>query len=306
MNLRDLKYLVALADHRHFGRAAEASFVSQPTLSTQIKKLEEELGVVLIERGPRKLMLTEVGEAIAERARDVLNEVEQIREEARRHRDPEAGSFRLGLFPTIGPYLLPHVMPNLRARFPQMELYLIEEKTEVLLDQLRRGHIDAAVLALPLEEKSFEQELLFEEPFVLCAPADQPAPKHLPVQLFDLQANSLLLLEEGHCMRDQALEVCERAGARERQGFRATSLETLRQMVAAGVGVTLLPVLSVQPPVASNPALRIVAFEEPSPKRSLGLIWRRQSARANLMPMLAEVLRSLPEGLLSTESFNSE
>ncbi len=306
MNLRDLKYLVALADHRHFGRAAEASFVSQPTLSTQIKKLEEELGVVLIERGTRRLMLTEVGAAIAERAREVLNEVEQIREEARRHRDPEAGSLRLGLFPTIGPYLLPHVMPNLRTRFPQLELYLIEEKTEVLIDQLRRGRIDAAVLALPVEDKSFATELLFEEPFVLCTPADQPAPDHLPVQLFDLKANSLLLLEEGHCMRDQALEVCERAGARERQGFRATSLETLRQMVAAGVGVTLLPVLSVKPPVASNPALRVASFEEPSPKRELGLIWRRQSARANLMPELAEVLRTLPPGLLSTAEYNSE
>ncbi len=305
MNLRDLKYLVALADHRHFGRAAEASFVSQPTLSTQIKKLEEELGVVLIERGPRKLMLTEVGVAIAERSRVVLNEVDQIREEARRHRDPEAGSFRLGLFPTIGPYLLPHVMPQLRERFPQLELYLIEEKTELLVDQLRRGQIDAAILALPVEDKAFAQELLFDEPFVLCLPADQPAPEHMPAQLFDLKANSLLLLEEGHCMRDQALEVCELAGARERQGFRATSLETLRQMVAAGVGVTLLPVLSVKPPVACNPALRVVAFEEPSPKRSLGLIWRRQSARARLMPMLAEVLRSLPAELLSTESLSA-
>jgi len=305
MNLRDLTYLVALADHRHFGRAAEASFVSQPTLSTQIKKLEEELGVVLIERGPRKLMLTEVGTAISERAREVLNEVDQIREEARRHRDPEAGSFRLGLFPTIGPYLLPHVMPQLRERFPQLELYLIEEKTEILVDQLRRGQIDAAILALPVEDKAFEQELLFDEPFVLCLPADQPPPQHLPAQLFDLKANSLLLLEEGHCMRDQALEVCELAGARERQGFRATSLETLRQMVAAGVGVTLLPVLSVKPPVANNPALRVVAFEEPSPKRSLGLIWRRQSARASLMPMLAEVLRSLPAELLSTESLSA-
>ncbi len=301
MNLRDLKYLVALADHRHFGRAAEASFVSQPTLSTQLKKLEDELGVQLIERGPRQVLLTEVGEAIVERCREVLNEIEQIREEARRHRDPEAGSFRLGLFPTLGPYLLPHVMPQLRTRFPQLEMYLVEEKTEVLLQMLQRGELDATVLALPIESHhSFEQEVLFDEPFVLALPSDQPLPRHMPVPMLELKAQSLLLLEEGHCLRDQALEVCARTGARERAGFRATSLETLRQMVAAGVGMTLLPILSVKPPVASNPAVRLVAFETPAPIRTLGLLWRKQSARARLMPALAEVLRAVPPELLQT------
>jgi LysR family hydrogen peroxide-inducible transcriptional activator len=301
MNLRDLKYLVALADHRHFGRAAEASFVSQPTLSTQLRKLEDELGVQLIERGPRQVMLTEVGEAIVARCREVLHEVEQIREEARRHRDPEAGSFRLGLFPTLGPYLLPHVMPQLRARFPQLELYLVEEKTETLLHMLQRGELDATILALPVEgHHQFEQEVLFDEPFVLALPSDQPLPRHMPVPMLDLKAQSLLLLEEGHCLRDQALEVCARTGARERSGFRATSLETLRQMVAAGVGMTLLPVLSVKPPVAPNPAVRLVAFEAPAPKRTLGLLWRKQSARVRLMPALAEVLRAVPPGLLQT------
>lgn len=301
MNLRDLRYLVALDEHRHFGRAAEASFVSQPTLSTQLKKLEDELGVQLIERG-NPVMLTEVGRAIVTRAREVLREVEQIREEARRHRDPEAGSLRLGLFPTLGPYLLPHVMPQLRARFPQLELYLVEEKTELLLQMLQHGELDAAILALPVEvHGAIEQEVLFDEPFVLALPADQPPPLHLPVPVPELKAQSLLLLEEGHCLRDQALEVCTRAGARERSGFRATSLETLRQMVAAGVGMTLLPVLSVKPPVATNPSLRLLPFEAPAPRRTLGLLWRRQSARAPLMPALAGVLRSLPEGLLATE-----
>jgi LysR family hydrogen peroxide-inducible transcriptional activator len=307
MNLRDLKYLVALADHRHFGRAAEASFVSQPTLSTQLRKLEDELGVQLIERGPRQVLFTEVGEAIVARCREVLNEVEQIREEARRHRDPEAGSFRLGLFPTLGPYLLPHVMPQLRSRFPQLELYLVEEKTEVLLQMLQRGELDATVLALPVEgHHNFEQEVLFDEPFVLALPADQPLPRQMPVPMLELKAQSLLLLEEGHCLRDQALEVCARTGARERSGFRATSLETLRQMVAAGVGMTLLPILSVKPPVASNPAVRLVAFERPAPIRTLGLLWRKQSARARLMPALADVLRSVPPELLQTDDLPAD
>src|SRR5689334_15087807 len=150
MNLRDLRYLVALADHKHFGRAAEASFVSQPTLSTQIKKLEEELGVSLVERTPRKVLLTDTGLAVAERARVILREVEQVRELARRTRDPESGTVRLGLFPTLGPYLLPHVVPQLRERFPRLELLLVEEKTPELLRQLHEGRIDAAVLALPL------------------------------------------------------------------------------------------------------------------------------------------------------------
>ncbi|MCB1627137.1 MAG: LysR family transcriptional regulator [Xanthomonadales bacterium] len=300
MNLRDLRYLVALDGHRHFGRAAEASFVSQPTLSTQLKKLEDELGVQLIERGT-PVMLTEVGEAIVERAREVLREVEQIREEARRHRDPEAGSLRLGMFPTLGPYLLPHVMPVLRKRFPQLELYLVEEKTEVLLQMLQRGDLDAAILALPIDgHAALEQTVLFDEPFVLALPADQPPPRHLPVPMPELKAQSLLLLEEGHCLRDQALEVCARVGARERSGFRATSLETLRQMVAAGVGMTLLPVLSVKPPVAPNPSLQLLPFEAPAPKRTLGLLWRKQSARSKLMPALAEALRELPQGLLQT------
>ena len=170
MNLRDLRYLVALADLRHFGRAAESCHVSQPTLSTQVKKLEEELGVSLVERAPRHVMLTAAGMDIAMRARRVLAEVEQMRETARRTADPEAGSVRLGLFPTLGPYLLPHVVPRIRKRFPRLELLLVEEKTEVVLHMLREGKLDAAVLALPLHEEWAETEFLFEEPFMLAVP----------------------------------------------------------------------------------------------------------------------------------------
>lgn len=170
MNLRDLHYLVALADHKHFGRAAAASFVSQPTLSTQIKKLEDELGVTLVERTPRKVLLTEAGQQIVARAREVLNEVGQIRRIAHRDRDPEAGTLTLGIFPTLGPYLLPHVLGTIRDRFPRLELLLVEEKTAELLQRLREGKLDAAILALPVHDDTLHAEFLFEEPFLLAHP----------------------------------------------------------------------------------------------------------------------------------------
>lgn len=299
MNLRDLRYLVALAELRHFGRAAEACFVSQPTLSTQIKKIEDELGVVLVERAPRKVMLTQAGAEIAHRARVVLNEVEQIRSIARRNLDPEAGSLKLGIFPTLGPYLLPHVVPRLRERFPRMELLLIEEKTEVLLQQLHEGRIDAAVLALPLHEEQLHTELLFEEPFVLAVPATHALAGRGRLDLDTIADERLLLLDEGHCLRDQALDVCHLAGASEKDGFRATSLETLRQMVAAGVGVTLLPLLAVQPPVPRSESIRLLSFTDSKPSRQIALVWRKSSAQGEFLLKVAEVLAALPPALLT-------
>jgi LysR family hydrogen peroxide-inducible transcriptional activator len=298
MNLRDLRYLVALAELRHFGRAADACHVSQPTLSTQIKKLEDELGVSLVERAPRHVMLTPAGHDIAARARRVLAEVEQMRETARRTSDPEAGSVRIGFFPTLGPYLLPHVVPRIRARFPRLELLLVEEKTEAVLHQLRDGKLDAAVLALPLHEDWLETEFLFEEPFMLAVPEGHPLSTHRDLRLAELSDQHLLLLEEGHCLRDQALAVCSLAGAGEKEGFRATSLETLRQMVAAGVGVTLLPMLAVKPPVSPSENIRLLEFGNPPPSRRLALVWRKSSAMAGFLHQLAEVLRDLPPGLL--------
>jgi LysR family transcriptional regulator, hydrogen peroxide-inducible genes activator len=298
MNLRDLRYLVALAEHRHFGRAAEASFVSQPTLSTQIKKLEDELGVALVERTPRKVLLTEVGREIAQRAREVLNEVDQIKAIARRTLDPESGTVRLGIFPTLGPYLLPHVVPRIRARFPRLELLLIEEKTEIALRQLREGRLDAAVLALPIHDDQLHAEFLFEEPFVLAVPENHALAHRKALKLDDLSDQSLLLLEDGHCLRDQALEVCQLAGASEKTGFRATSLETLRQMVAANVGITLLPSLAVQPPVARSDNVQLVAFRGDVPSRRIAMIWRKSSAMTAFLKSLADVLRDLPAALL--------
>ncbi|AXK72597.1 LysR family transcriptional regulator [Lysobacter sp. TY2-98] len=299
MNLRDLKYLVALADHRHFGRAAQASFVSQPTLSTQIKKLEEELGVALVERAPRRVMLTPVGRDVAERARGVIAEVDQMVEVARRSRDPEAGSVRLGLFPTLGPYLLPHVLPGVRERFPRLELLLVEEKTDQILQRLRDGRLDAGILALPVHDDQLRVEPLFDEPFVLAAPKSHPIAKHESLHGDDLRDADLLLLEEGHCLRDQALDVCRLAGAGERAGFRATSLETLRQMVAAGVGMTLLPMLAVQPPVPPSSDLALVPFSGDVPHRRIAMVWRRSSAMGDFLERLAAEFKRLPDELLA-------
>jgi LysR family hydrogen peroxide-inducible transcriptional activator len=302
MNLRDLRYLVALAEHRHFGRAAEASFVSQPTLSTQIKKLEDELGVALVERTPRKVLLTEVGREIAQRAREVLNEVEQIKAIARRTLDPESGTVRLGIFPTLGPYLLPHVVPRIRARFPRLELLLVEEKTEIVLRMLREGRLDAGVLALPIHDDQLHAEFLFEEPFLLAVPEQHELSRRKALKLDDLSDQSLLLLEDGHCLRDQALEVCHLAGASEKTGFRATSLETLRQMVAANVGITLLPTLAVQPPVAHSENVHLLPFRGAAPSRRIAMVWRKSSAMAVFLKKLAGVLRELPHALLDTRT----
>ena len=298
MNLRDLRYLVALAEHKHFGRAAEASFVSQPTLSTQIMKLENELGVSLVERTPRKVLMTEVGREIVQRARDVLNEVEQIKLIARRTLDPESGTLRLGIFPTLGPYLLPHVVPQIRERFPRLELLLVEEKTEVILRQLREGRLDAGILALPVHDQQLHVEKLFDEPFVLAVPEGSPLARHTSIRLDDLADQNLLLLEDGHCLRDQALEVCQLAGAGEKSGFRATSLETLRQMVAANVGITLLPTLAVKPPVPQVDHIRLIEFRGRPPSRHIAMLWRKSSAMHGFLGDFAELFRQLPSGLL--------
>ncbi|UPG89242.1 DNA-binding transcriptional regulator OxyR [Luteibacter aegosomaticola] len=301
MNLRDLSYLVALAEHRHFGRAAEASFVSQPTLSTQIRKLEDELGVALVERTPRKVLLTETGREIARRARGVLSQVEEIKAIAQRTRDPESGTIRLGIFPTLGPYLLPHVIPRLRERFPRLELLLREEKTEQVLHMLREGTLDAGILALPIHDDSLHTEFLFEEPFVLAVPSDHTLAQQRRLRMDDLAEQNLLLLEDGHCLRDQALEVCHLAGAGEKSGFRATSLETLRQMVSANVGITLLPALAVKPPVAQSPNVKLIEFEDPAPSRRIAMLWRKSSAMTPFFEALAEVMRGVPAELFEPD-----
>ncbi|MFT4179493.1 MAG: DNA-binding transcriptional regulator OxyR [Thermomonas sp.] len=299
MNLRDLNYLVALADLRHFGKAADACFVSQPTLSTQIRKLEEELGVTLIERAPRKVMLTAAGQDMVQRARRIVAEVEQMKEAARRSKDPESGTLRLGVFPTLAPYLLPHVVPDLRERFPQLVLLLVEEKSDVLLQRLREGKLDAALLALPVHDEQLHAQFLFEEPFVLAAPQHHELAKKKQLDMDQLSDETLLLLEDGHCLRDQALDVCRLSGAQEKAGFRATSLETLRQMVAAGVGVTLLPALSVHEPIVQPAGIKLVPFRKPAPSRRIALVWRKSSALDGFLHTLADAIGARARAQLS-------
>jgi LysR family hydrogen peroxide-inducible transcriptional activator len=299
MNLRALQYFVKLAELRHFSRAAEACFVSQPTLSTQVKKLEDELGVQLVERSPRKIMLTPVGEEIAERAQLVLNDVSQILAVARRAGDPADGSLRLGLFPTLAPYLLPHVIPTLRKQHPNLKLQLAEEKTDDILKMLQQGDLDAALLALPINDDGLDVEILFEEPFVLALPSEHPLGEKSRVTLKDLDGEELLLLDEGHCLRDHALEVCALAGAHERVDFHATSMETLRQMVAANVGITLMPLLSVKPPITQTSNLVTKRFASPTPSRTIALVWRNSSALSDFLRELADCFRNLPPDLLN-------
>lgn len=298
MNLRDLRYLVALADHKHFGRAAEASFVSQPTLSTQLKKFEDEIGMALVERNPRNVILTEVGEAVVAKARVILREADEIKAIARRAKDPESGTVRLGIFPTLGPYLLPHIVPNIVARFPKLELILVEEKTETLLKRLHDGELDAAVLALPIHDDTLHAEFLFEETFALAVNRQHRLAKIKRVTLADLTDESLLLLDDGHCLRDQALEVCRMAGTGERAGFRATSLETLRHMVSANVGLTLMPALSVHSPAPPSPNVVLIPFSPPAPHRRIAMIWRRTSALTAFLHQLAPMVGQIPAALL--------
>lgn len=301
MNLRALRYFVTLADTRHFSKAANACFVSQPTLSTQIRKLEEELGVQLVERAPRRVMLTPIGEDIAVRARSVLRDVDEIRMMCKRSRDPAAGTVRIGIFPTLAPYLLPHVIPKLRADYPKLRVQLFEEKTADVLRLLRQGSIDLGLLALPIHDDSLEVVPLFEEPFLLAMPENHRLAAKKEIELEDLNNEELLLLEDGHCLRDQALEVCSLAGAHERVDFHATSLETLRQMVAADGGITLIPTLATQPPVSPTRHMHLRRFVSPQPKRVIGACWRRSSALGTFLREMAPLLGELPAGILEPQ-----
>jgi LysR family hydrogen peroxide-inducible transcriptional activator len=228
-----------------------------------------------------------------------LADLVEIPDPARRSQDPEAGKVALGLFPTLGPYLLPHVVPAIRARFPELELLLVEEKSDVLLERLQQGRLDAALLALPVGDDQLHVEFLFEEPFVLAVPETHPLAGHGPIALDDLADEHLLLLADGHCLRDQALDVCHLSGAGEKGGFQATSLETLRQMVAANVGVTLLPTLAVKPPVARSENIHLLGFRDSKPSRQIAMVWRRSSAMADFLQQFAQVCRELPQELFT-------
>lgn len=292
MNLRDLRYFVALADTKHFGKAAERSYVSQPTLSAQIKKLENYLGVQLIERQPRRVTLTETGAKIVPIARRILQDSDEIVSLARNEHDPLSGKLKVALIPTIGPYLLPLVTRRLRKQLPRLKLMLYEHQTQPLLEKLRAGDIDLGVLALPVPLDGLEATELYAEPFTVAVPTNNPLAKRNAIKLDDLEGETLLLLEDGHCLRDQALDVCSRVDVKESDDYRATSLETLRQMVAAGLGVTLLPELATRGPFGSGHGLAVKEFAKPVPSRTVGAVWRKSSSRTAAIKAVCEVIRS--------------
>ena len=292
MNLRDLRYFVALADTRHFGKAAERSFVSQPTLSAQIKKLETYLGVQLIERQPRKVTLTEMGARILPLARSILQESDEIVSLARNDHDPLSGKLKVALIPTIGPYLLPLVARKLRKQLPLLKVMLYEYQTQPLLEKLRAGDIDLGILALPVPLDGLEARPLYDEDFTLAVPSNSPLAKRSSVKIDDLSGETLLLLEDGHCLRDQALDVCSRIDVKESEDYRATSLETLRQMVAAGLGITLLPKLATRGPFGPGQGLTVKEFSRPIPSRSIGAVWRKSTARTDAIKAVCDAIRS--------------
>ena len=290
IKLKDLRYLVAVADARHFGRAAEKCFVSQPTLSAQLKKLEDYLGVQLIERQPKNVTLTEAGEQIVARARRMLEASEEVVALARAHRDPLAGRLRLALLPTIGPYLLPRVSQPIRKSLPRLELRLYEYQTEQMLQKIEAGEIDLGILALPVERDGFEAREMYTEAFMVAVPDQHRLAKRDSVRVDDLNGETLLLLEDGHCLRDQALEVCSRVDLHEKQDFRATSLETLRQMVATGAGITLLPQLASRGAYGNARGVVIRPFAKPAPVRHVGGVWRKTSARRAAIDALCKII----------------
>jgi LysR family hydrogen peroxide-inducible transcriptional activator len=283
MTLTELRYIVAVARERHFGRAAEACFVSQPTLSVSIKKLEEELDVKLFERGSSEVSLTPLGEEIVHQAQQVLEQAAVIKEIAKRGKDPLAGPLRLGLIYTIGPYLLPALVKQTIASVPQMPLMLQENFTTRLLDMLRAGELDCAILAEPFPDSALATAPLFDEPFMVVVPTHHPLAQRDQISAEELKRETMLLLGTGHCFRDHVLEVCPEyarfASNAEgiRKGFEGSSLETIRHMVAAGMGVTVVPQLSV--PAEPQQHVKYIPFADPVPTRRVVLVWRRTFTR---------------------------
>lgn len=288
MNIRDLQYLVAVHDLNNFSKAAERCFVSQPTLSGQLKKLEDELGSELIERSTRQVLFTQLGEEVVRYAREALQTVDRIRSAAKQNTDPMVGDFHLGLIPTVGPFLLPIIMPELSAVYPQANLFLYELRTEELLDKLHRGEVDAAILAKLDWDQSFNQIDLYDEPMQLAVSAQDPLIETTkPLELTVLDDREVLMLEDGHCLRDQALDVCFSAGAKEDQRFKATSMDTLLHMVATGTGMTLIPQLATRNQVQG---IRFMKFADPVPQREIVMLTRKNSARMLALNNVAKTI----------------
>ena len=278
VTLKQLRYFEALARHRHFGKAAEDCAISQPALSMQIRELEQSLGAPLVERRPNEVVLTELGGEVARRAQQVLTGANDLVDFARHQQKVLSGPLRLGVIPTIAPYLLPRVLPALQKQYSDLRLELRETQTAVLLDELARGSLHLLILALPVGNGEIETLKLFDDPFLLAVPADDPLPAKARVNARDVSRRQLILLEEGHCLRDQALAFCAMQNSELTAGLGATSLATVTQMVANGYGATLLPRIAVDAGLADK-RVKLLRFTDPEPRRSVGLAWRRTSPR---------------------------
>ncbi len=295
ITLRQLEYLTALAELRSFHRAAAACHVSQPALSTQIKHLEDQLGLKLLERNQRTVLVTPAGEEIVRRAHQVLNGANDLIEAAQALTIPMSGTLRLGVIPTIAPYLLPKALPQVRELYPHLRLLLYEEKTDVLVRLLNEGKLDLALLALGVELGDLESVGLFDDRFLLALPESHPLAKRQYVQQSDLFDEEVLLLEDGHCLRDHVWPVCESGGAHELGDFRASSLSTLTQMVSSRVGITLLPEMSIDVEIGRSEHLELRRFKKPEPSRVIGLAWRRSAPRKADFMLIGETFASLQQ-----------
>ena len=292
LTIRQLRYFEALSRHRHFGRAAEACAISQPALSIQMKELEAMLGAPLIERGARQLRLSELGEALAVRARDILRAVDEIEDLARASHGTFSGRLRIGVIPTVAPYLLPGLIQHLAAAYPELDAIPRETVTQTLVRDLLEGRLDLAIVALPISEPTLQEAPLFQEEFVLVRPeADAALP---PPSAANLREMRLLLLEEGHCFRDQALSFCNLSNAPPRDLMEGSSLSTLVQMVGGGIGVTLIPEMAVAVETASAPVC-VTRLEAPRPTRTLGMVWRKSSPLVEHLERIAEQVRLFGE-----------
>ena len=294
MNLRDLEYLSAIGELKHFRKAAEKCFVSQPTLSGQLKKLEDQIGAQLVERTTRNVFLTPIGEEIVKISRRILADAASIENMVSTYTDPMSGTLNVGLIPTIAPYLLPLIVEPINKKFPQIEIILHEVQTEVMLKNLSDGSLDAGILATPIEANGLEEIILYTEPFYVAINSKHPYALKKTIEKEDLRGETLLLLEEGHCLRGQALDICSDNMTKERKDFRGTSLETIRHMVSAGIGITLIPQTAIDyKNLIKNSSIKYIPFNEPAPARRVGLLHRSTSTRRICFQNLAGMIQDI-------------
>lgn len=289
MNIRDLTYVKAVADHGHFGRAAKACNASQAAVSGQVKKLEAELGVKLFERDSRNVHVTDVGRQIVKLAEQALSVIDSIKLTAETAREPYSGTFKIGAFPTLASYFFPQILPPITGAMPNLRLILTEEKTDILLERLKTGLLDAAFIALPIEDRTLKSIPLFEDKFYVAMPADHDLAEEAAIDHGALNDRRLLLLEDGHCLRDQALDVCQLVGAGEVADYKGTSLETLRQMVKIKSGITLMPEIALG---FNDPNIVYVPFKDPQPSRQIGLVWRKTSVRKPVIDKVVQICKA--------------